>query len=299
VPTFVDVRPDTGCIDVDQVQAAIGPRTRAIIPVHVAGQPADLDRLVELCERHDLVMVEDCAHAHGSRWRDRHVGTFGDAGSFSFQSSKLMTAGEGGAVVARDGEVTQALRSVVNCGRRPGVWYYRHFALGDNFRMTEWQGAVLLAQMARFPGQQERRSANADRLNAALAEIPGVEPQARDPRCTSQGNYCYVVRIDPERFGVPRDTVREALLAEGMELTTAYPPLHRLELFATPDGLAPRRRDRSRMQDFASLEMPVTDRLAAETLWFTTSVLMGSPEDADDVVAAVAKVQQHAGELQS
>jgi dTDP-4-amino-4,6-dideoxygalactose transaminase len=297
-PVIVDVRPDTGCIDVDQVQAAIGPRTAAIIPVHVAGMPADLDRLVDLCDRHGLALIEDCAHAHGSTWRGRHVGTFGQAGSFSFQASKLMTGGEGGAIISRDEQVLATARSLVSCGRRPGTWYYRHFILGGNYRMTEWQGAVLLAQAGRFAAQQTNRAANADLLNERLRAIPGVHPQARDARCTAQGNYCYIVRIDPEEFGAGRDAVREALLAEGMELTTAYPPLHRLELFATPDGLAPRRRERSGMQDFAALELPVTDRLAAQTLWFTTSVLMGTREDALDVVRAMGKVHEHSGELE-
>jgi dTDP-4-amino-4,6-dideoxygalactose transaminase len=296
-PVIVDVEPGTGCIDVDQVQAVIGPRTAGVVAVHVAGHPADLDRLVDLCERHGLALLEDCAHAHGSAWRDRHVGMWGDAGSFSFQASKLMTGGEGGAIVSHRDEVLERCRSLVNCGRRPGVWYYRHFALAGNHRMTEWQGAILLAQLERFGGQQEVRAANANRLNAALAEVPGVHPQERDPRCTSQGNYCYLARIEPEAFGASRDAVREALLAEGIPLTTAYPPLHRLELFAMPDGLAPRRRDRSGMQDFPSLELPVTDRLARDTLWFTTAVLMGTAEDAGDVVAALSKIQEHAEEL--
>jgi dTDP-4-amino-4,6-dideoxygalactose transaminase len=297
LPVLVDVDHLTGCIDPDLVEAAIGPRTAAVIAVHVAGHPADMDRLGEICTRRGIALLEDCAHAHGSTWRDRPVGTLGDAGSFSFQASKLMTGGEGGAVVAKDADVLARVRSFGNCGRQPGQWFYAHYVLGGNYRMTEWQGAVLLAQLARFPEQQRIRSANADHLNRELATIPGVHPQHRDPRCTSQGNYCYVVRIDEEVFGARREPVRLALAAEGISLTMAYPPVHSLDLFTDPDGFAPRFRSRQGMQDFGSLNLPVTDRLAAETLWFTTSVLMGDRSDANDVVEALAKVQRYASEL--
>lgn len=297
-PIIVDVDPLTGCIDPALVEAAIGPRTAAVIAVHVAGHPADMDRLTDICARHSLALIEDAAHAHGSTWKDQPVGTIGDAGSFSFQASKLMTGGEGGAVVSRRPEVLAAVRSFGNCGRKPGEWFYAHFRLGGNYRMTEWQGAVLLAQLERFPEQQRVRGENANYLNAALAEIPGVHPQHRDPRCTSQGNYCYVVRIDEAVFGASREQTRLALGAEGIPLTMAYPPVHSLDCFADPDGFAPRyRAARSSMPDYAHQLLPVTDRLAAETLWFTTAVLMGSRQDCDDVVTAVAKVHQHAREL--
>lgn len=297
IPVLVDVDPLTGCIDPECVEAAIGPRTAAVIAVHVAGHPADMDRLREICDRRGLALLEDCAHAHGSTWCDRPVGTLGDAGSYSFQASKLMTGGEGGAVVSRNPDVLARVRSFGNCGRKPGEWFYAHFVLGGNYRMTEWQGAVLLAQLARFPEQQRVRAANADHLNRELPAIAGVHPQHRDPRCTSQGNYCYVVRIDETTFGATREQIRLALGAEGISLNMAYPPVHSLDVFADPNGFAPRFRSRDTMQDFASLRLPVTDRLAAETLWFTTSVLMGTRADADHVVEALAKVQRYASEL--
>ncbi len=299
VPVLVDVELSTGCLDPDLAAAAIGPRTAAIIAVHVAGHPANMDRLAELCARHHLALIEDCAHAHGSTWRDRPVGTLGDAGAFSFQASKLMTGGEGGIVVSARPEVAAAVRSFSDCGRRPGEWFYAHYTLGGNYRMTEWQGAVLLAQLQRFPAQQAGRAINADHLNGALAEIPGVHPQTRDPRCTSQGNYCYVVRIDPEMFGVSREQIRLALEAEGIPLTMSYPPIHRVDCFRDPDGFAPRYKDRDGMPDYANVDCPVTDRLASDTLWFKTAVLMGTAADCDTVVAALAKVKAHAHELRT
>lgn len=296
-PVLVDVDLNTGCIDPRAVEAAITPRTRAVIAVHIAGHPADMDRLIDLCKRHDLVLIEDCAHAHGSMFNGQMVGTFGAAGSYSFQASKLMTGGEGGAVVSSDPAVIERAASFANCGRRPGEWFYSHYALGGNYRMTEWQGAVLLAQLDRFEEQQQRRDANATLLNAELAAIPGVHPQTRDPRCDRQGNYCYVARIDPDEFGADREPIRLALAAEGISLTMSYPPIHHLDVFRDPDGFAPRYRSRAGMQDWASLSLPVTEQLAATTLWFTTSVLMGTEADALDVVRAVEKVQHHAGSL--
>jgi dTDP-4-amino-4,6-dideoxygalactose transaminase len=297
VPILVDVELDTGCVDPDAVLDAITARTKAVIAVHIAGHPADMDRLAALCTDHDLLLIEDCAHAHGSIWNGHMVGTLGDAGSYSFQASKLMTGGEGGAVVSRRSDVLATARSFADCGRRPGEWFYSHYVLGGNYRMTEWQGAVLLAQLARFEEQAARRDTNATLLNAELAGIAGVVPQARDARCGRQANYCYVVRIDADEFGAEREPVRLALEAEGIPLTMSYPPVHRLDLFRDPDGFAPRWRDRNGMQDFATLSLPVTERLASTTLWFTTSVLMGSAADALDVVEAVAKVQKFAHTL--
>ena len=297
IPVLVDVDPGTFCIDPDAVRAAIGARTRAVIAVHLAGHPADLDRLVEICERHGLALIEDCAHAHGSTFRGVPVGSFGAAGAWSFQQSKLLTAGEGGAITLRDDATAARVRSFVDSGRRPGEWFYSHFALGGNFRMTEWQAAVLLAQLARFPREHENRNANALMLNDALSRIPGVHPQLRDQRTTSQGYYCYVVRVDEATFGATRDQVRLALEAEGLPLTMSYPTLHALAAFTAPDGLSPQHRSLAGWPDYARLDLPVARNAAATTLWFKHQVLMGTPADAMCVIEALEKVRKHVDEL--
>jgi len=151
-----------------------------------------------------------------------------------------MTGGEGGAIVSRREDVTAQATSFSDCGRRPGKWFYDHFVLGGNYRMTEWQAAVLLPQARRLPELTARRNAHAQWLNAQLAELPGVEPQQRDERVTAQGYYCYVVRLDESAFGATREAVRLALGAEGIPLTMSYPPVHRLDCFTEPDGFAPR-----------------------------------------------------------
>jgi dTDP-4-amino-4,6-dideoxygalactose transaminase len=297
IPVLVDIEPGSWCIDPDAVEAAITPRTRAVVAVHLAGHPADLDRLTEICGRHDLALIEDCAHAHGSSWRGVPVGSWGAAGTFSFQQSKLMTAGEGGAITTRDADLAAAARSFADCGRRPGEWFYRHFVLGGNFRMTEWQAAVLLAQLARYPAQLRERNENAVWLNGELSRIPGVQPQVRDDRCTAQGYYCYVVGIDEAEFGAPRDAVRRALIAEGMPLTMSYPPVHQLDAFAAPDGFAPRHRTRAGWPDYARLQRPIAERAATTTLWFRHQLLMGSRKGSDDLVEAMTRVQRYAHEL--
>jgi dTDP-4-amino-4,6-dideoxygalactose transaminase len=295
VPILVDIDPGTFCIDPDAVAAAITPRTRAVIAVHIAGHPADLDRLTAICARHGVALVEDCAHAHGSSWNGTPVGGFGAAGTWSFQQSKLMTAGEGGAIVAQDAGTAASIRSYGDCGRRPGEWFYDHFVLGGNYRMTEWQGAMLLAQLERFPRQHRTRNENAVFLNRELARLPGVHPQARDQRTTAQGYYCYVVRIDETQFGASRDAINAALEAEGIPMTSSYPVIHELAAFNGPDGFAPRRRGPK--MDYRSLALPVSSMTAATTLWFKHQMLMGTRDDATDVVEALAKIRDHAHEL--
>ncbi len=297
IPVLVDIDADTFCIDPDAVEAAITPRTRAIVAVHLAGHPADLDRLTAICTRHGLALIEDCAHAHGSTWNGTPVGGFGAAGTWSFQQSKLMTAGEGGAITVQDPQVAAAIRSYADCGRRPGEWFYSHFALGGNFRMTEWQGAMLLAQLQRFLCQHRTRNENALYLNGELAKLPGVYPQKRDQRATAQGYYCYVVRIDAAQFGLSRDVIKSALEAEGIPMTASYPVVHELDAFATVDGFAPRHRDRSRWPAYQKLDLPISSDTAATTLWFKHQMLMGTRSDANDVVEALAKIHANADEL--
>ena len=298
IPKIVDVDPLTGTIDVAQAEAAIGPKTRAIVCVHVAGSMSDMDSLTALCEKYNIALIEDSAHAHGSRWNGKHAGTIGDAASFSFQASKLMTSGEGGVITTKREDLIPLFKSYINCGRGEGIWYYRHLRLGGNYRLSEWQGAILRAQLDRFPKQQENRAKNANWLNSEIAKIPGFKPQGRYEGCTEQGNYCYVVEVDSTLLsGATRDQIRHALLAEGIPLTTSYPPLHKLEMFKDPSGLAPRLRGEVTKIRYNEQSFPVTDHLAANTLWFNTAVLMGSHEDANSVLQSIAKISELASEV--
>ena len=298
IPKIVDVDPLTGTIDVKQAEAAITSKTKAIVCVHVAGSMSDMDALTSLCKKHGIALIEDSAHAHGSRWKGKHAGTIGDAGSFSFQASKLMTAGEGGVISTSREDLIPLFKSYINCGRGEGIWYYRHLRLGGNYRLSEWQGAILRTQLARFEKQQSNRASNANWLNKEIAKIDGFKPQGRYPNCTDQGNYCYVVEIESEKLkGATRDQIRHALIAEGIPLTTSYPPLHALEMFKDPSGLAPRLRGDVTKIRYNEQHFPVTNKLAANTLWFTTAVLMGTKDDAQTVLEAITKVAAAADEV--
>lgn len=295
-PVFVDVDPLSLNLDPAAAAAAITERTRAIVVVHVAGAAADLDALVALCAERRLHLIEDCAHAHGTTWHGRGVGSFGSFGSFSMQRSKLMTAGEGGALITNDDDLFERAWSYWNCGRVPGAHWYDHRRYGSNMRMTEWQGAVLAAQLERFPAQQRVRDANAIALNEALETIPGLRGQPRDPRMGSQGNYCFVVHFDSDEFdGMSLGRFEAALAAEGVPLNVSYPSLSTLDVFRRND-LGPRMRRGSRApdRDLSGVVLPNAEHAAASTVWMEHRVLLATRERVLDVARAASRIHDHA-----
>ena len=298
-PVLVDIDADTLCIDPAAAEAAITPRTKAIVAVHVAGAAADLDALTDLCARHGLRLIEDCAHAHGTFWRGRGVGSWGDFGSFSMQRSKLMTAGEGGVLICNDEALRDAAWAYADCGRVKGQWFYHHATYGSNLRMTEWQGAVLSGQLQRFPDQNRTRNDNAVALNAALDEIPGVRTPRRDPRMDSQGNYCFVFHYDAEQFaGLPLRNFEAALAAEGIPMGVSYPSLTDLAVFRNRN-FAPRLREHAPTIDYSTQHLPRAEHAAASTVWLQHRLLLAEREDVLDVARAVARIQAHAADIAS
>ena len=298
-PVLVDIDADTLCIDPAAAEAAITPRTKAIVAVHVAGAAADLDALTDLCARHGLRLIEDCAHAHGTFWRGRGVGSWGDFGSFSMQRSKLMTAGEGGVLICNDEALRDAAWAYADCGRVKGQWFYHHATYGSNLRMTEWQGAVLSGQLQRFPDQNRTRNDNAVALNAALDEIPGVRTPRRDPRMDSQGNYCFVFHYDAEQFaGLPLRNFEAALAAEGIPMGVSYPSLTDLAVFRNRN-FAPRLRVHAPTIDYSTQHLPRAEHAAASTVWLQHRLLLAEREDVLDVARAVARIQAHAADIAS
>ncbi len=244
-------------------------------------------------------MIEDCAHAHGSEWRGKRVGGFGAAGTFSFQASKLMTAGEGGMVVTNNEDLAVRIRSVHDCGRMPGRWFYAHYMYGSNYRLSEWQGAVLLQQLSRLDEQAAIRTRNAAYLNRELAKIEGIRPQKLDERVTRHGQYCYIFHYDPRCFsGVSCEKFIEALNAEGIPTQASYPPLHRLDVFTNGEfrrRLAPEHV--ASAPDFTKSSYPVSEDAAENTIWLVHRALLGTEEDTAEIVEAVRKIQRHAKEL--
>lgn len=299
MPVLVDIDEGTQCIDPALVEAAITPRTKAIIAVHMGGHPADLDRLTEIASRHGLALVEDCAHAHASQWRGRCVGNYGIAGTFSFQQSKLMTAGEGGIIVTNDDEFERKARSAHDCGRLPGEWFYAHFSYGSNYRLSEWQGAMLSAQLTRLGEQTARRHGNAKILDRLLDEIPGITPQKLDPRCTRNGHYAYIFYYDAAQFaGVPTKRFIEAMNAEGIPNQAAYPPIHRLDMFQ--NGSYRARLSGAQAEEshaFLKGPFPVTERASWQCYWVPQYALLGDEADMAEIAAAIRKIQANAREL--
>ncbi len=295
-PVFADIDLDTLCLDAAEVEAAVSERTRAIIAVHMAGRPADMDALGKVARSRGIALVEDAAQAHGAAWRGRAAGSLGAAGSFSFQLSKNMSAGEGGMITVGDDGLAERCWSIRHCGRDPDGPWYEHPRLGGNDRMTDWQAAVLLAQMQRLPAQASARERAARRLDAALAGIDGLVVPPADPRVSRHAYHLYTFRYLSERFdGAPREAFVRALEAEGIPCSAGYTPLHRQGLFADPRLQA----RLSRGIDYQALSLPACEQACREVVWIPQHVLLGDDPDIDDVIAALAKVRENAAELRA
>jgi len=299
LPVLVDIDPATQCIDPALVEAAITPRTKAIIAVHMGGHPADLDRLQEIAKRHGIHLVEDSSHAHGSEWRGRKIGTFGTAATFSFQSSKLMTAGEGGIIISNDDGFERQARSVHDCGRMPGEWFYSHFIYGSNYRLSEWQGAVLNVQLGRLEEQTRHRHSNGRLLDKLLAQIPGITPQVCDSRCTRNGQYAYIFYVDAKQFaGISTENFIAALNAEGIPTQASYPPLHELDYFR--NGEYRKRLSGTQATEnhaFLKQTFPHTQRAAWNAVWIPQFALLGDEQDMNEIVAAISKIQRNSAAI--
>jgi len=298
LPVLVDVDPHTYCIDPDEAERAITDRTKAIIAVHMGGHPADLDRLGEIAARHQIYLVEDSSHAHGSEWKGRRVGAIGDIGTFSFQQSKLMTAGEGGIIVTNNPEIEKNARSIHDCGRMPGEWFYSHFIYGSNYRLSEWQGAILRQQLSRADELTPIRTRNATFLDKALAQIEGITPQKEDPRVTCNGHYAYIFHYDKAAFqGLPTEEFIKAFNAEGIPTQASYPPVHALDMFKNGDYLKRLSPEQQKEHKFLKNEFPNTLKGAWETVWLPQPNLLGSQDEMQAVLDAILKIQRNAGEL--
>lgn len=300
VNVFVDIDPTTYNIDPARIEAAITDNTKAIMVVHIAGRPADMDAIMEIARRRNLKVVEDCAQAHGAEWRGQRLGSFGDAGVFSFMASKNLTCGEGGIVVTNNDEVGDKAWSIHNVGRvKEGGWY-EHPVMGSNYRMTEFQGAVLLNQFKKLHAETLRRNENANHLTDRLIKIDGITPLARDERITMHGRHLYIMRyLSGESTGAPRERFIEALRAEGIFCNPGYLPLYKERLFdaqTNPDlAGCP---NFGKTQVYKTLCLENAERAAyVETVWMLQSQFLGTKKDMDDIADAVEKVMENIAEL--
>lgn len=303
VPIFVDIDINTFNIDPKRIEDAITSRTRAIMPVHFAGLPCDMDAINRIARKHNLKVIEDSAHGWGTKWKGKGAGALGDCGGFSFQMSKNITSGEGGILLTDDEELAELARSYSNVGRGKGDAWYKHYILGGNYRMTELQAAILLGQLSRLPRQVKKRERNAKILDRELAKIPGIKLLKRDKRVTQRSWHLYIVRYDQRRFGgLPREKFIEAVGAEGVPFYGGYPhPVYRNPLFLRKGKGA----DYCPLScpyygkkiEYSKLHLENSERACKEALWLTHSILLGTEEDMMDIVRAVRKVRENVKSL--
>lgn len=292
IPVFVDTLPDSFLLDTSKIEEAVTGKTKVLLPVHIAGYPADLDSIIEIAEIHNLRVIEDCAQAHGAEWRGKGVGSWGDFGCFSFQSSKNLCAGEGGIVLMNDRELYERVYSLHNCGRTPPDAEYGIIEpFGANFRMTEWQAGILLSRLEKLESETNHRHMNMRWLDGWFGEIPGIKVTPLDPRATRCGSHGYKAIFDSEEFeDISRATFISAMRAEGIPIGYWYSiPMYRstfLETKVFGDNL-----------DFSDNICPETERICDTGLALSQNVLMGSEEDMEDIIKAAIKIRRNVGEL--
>lgn len=302
LPVFVDSDPETFQIDARKIEAAITPRTAAIMPVHLGGNVSDLDAILATGRKHNLPVIEDACQAHLAEWRGRPVSTWGKCGAFSFQASKNLNSGEGGALASNDRDfIEQCYAFHNNSSGRAGVSFSYRPMKGLNVRLTEFQAAILLSQMTRLAAQTRTREQNAAYLTSMLKEIPGIQPARMYPNCTRNAYHLYMFRYDPARFaGLPRAAFLKALSAEGIPASGGYTPLNKQPVVTgTLDTRGYKRiyGDNVKAQWTGRNQCPANDRLCTEAVWLTQPMLLGPRQDMDDIAAAIRKIQQNAGDL--
>jgi L-glutamine:2-deoxy-scyllo-inosose/3-amino-2,3-dideoxy-scyllo-inosose aminotransferase len=314
-PVLVDVCEDTWCIDTKEVEKAITPRTKAIIPVHLYGSFADMDEILKIAGKHSLYVIEDCAHKHGGEWNGKNAGTIGDIGSFSLQLSKHLTAGEGGILTTNNFDLFERLDALRNCGRRPEPEYISkadkgegqyfdqgNFLQSGNYRITEFQAAILIEGLKRLPEQNKLRDKNAIYLNSVIKKIPGIIPIRRDVRETHEAYYNFSFRyIKTEFKDLTAEKFRKALSGElGIEVAPSYTPLNRCSLYVPLTKPARHRLNEKYWSEIdpSRFRLPVCERVYfEESACIHHKILMGTKSDMNMVAEAISKVYANADDL--
>lgn len=308
MPVFVDTDPATFQMDVNKIEEKITSRTRAILPVHIAGIPCDIEGIMKIARKHHLVVVEDACQAWLSEVNHKKVGTFGDAGCFSFQNSKNIPMGEGGAIVSDDEEFIDRCYSYHNYGVAYGSAISKYGAgtsmYGTKLRLTEYQAAIGLAQLKRLDAQTTIRSNNAAYLKSKFEEIPGIIPYRLHADVTRVSFHLFPFRYKKESFeGMSRQTFLKSLSAEGVPCSAGYTPLNKQPYLAH----AFQTKNFKKMYSPEMLDIdqynrrnhcPQNDIICnEEAVWFTQNMLLGSRSDMDYIVAAIRKIQKNAGSI--
>ena len=288
VPVFVDIDPDTFNIDPRKIEEAITSKTKVIMPVHISGNPPDMETILELAKKYDIKVIEDAAQAHGAEWNNTKVGALGLGGIFSFQTSKNMSAGEGGAIVSNDKEFIDKCFSYHNCGRTSDGQFYDHQLLGGNFRLNAIAASMLIPQIKSISNDMILRDKNRAILDSELSQIEGITINNSYPLTTRQSNHLYLLRYNQELFnGVSREKFFSAMQAEGVYTYAGYKPIYREELFVNNSDEYPWLTD----YDYNNLNMINTEKIADyESVWIKQNHLLGDQRDIKDIINAFEKV---------
>jgi dTDP-4-amino-4,6-dideoxygalactose transaminase len=302
VPVFVDVDPDTYCMDAGLIEQGITPKTRAILPVHLGMRFADLDVIIPLAAKHNLKVIEDCAHAHGGLWRGKGAGSIGDLGAFSFQSSKLITSGEGGAVITNSLEYHERVQTYINAGRASVTDKFHHRLIGFNYRMGEFQAAVLEAQLERLPQQAKVREKNMKYFESRLKGTRSIGLLKPEPRITRLAPYGYVLKYFAEHANdIPRAAFVAALQLEGIPCDGLfYEPVYKSSLFPLdPTDYPALSWQRPKPLDLRNMyQCPVSERAAYhEAIWFPHQLFLSDRKGIDSIADAIHKVLENIEEL--
>ena len=302
VPIFVDIDPETYCLDAKLIEKAITPKTKAILPVHLGMRFADIDEILKIAAKHKLKVVEDCAHAHGGMWNGKGAGSMGDLGAFSFQSSKLITCGEGGLVITNNLEYFELVQSYINAGRASVTDKYKHRIIGFNYRLGEFQAAILGPQLDRLPAQSAIRDKNMKQLESRLQNTPAIGLLKPDPRITRLAPYGYVIKyFSSKAKETPRASFVAALQLEGIPCDGLfYEPVYKSSLFPVDSADFPALSwGREKPLDLRSMfSCPESEKAAyQEAVWFPHQNFLGSAEDTDAIANAIHKVLENLEEL--
>lgn len=301
IPVFVDTDIETLQIDATKIESAISERTTCLLPVHIGGSAADLDTILEIAHRRKLPVLEDACQSHLAQWRGKALGTWGSIGCFSFQASKNLNCGEGGALLTQSDDLIDACRGFHNNGRGAGGFVRN----GCNLRITEFQAALLLSQLQRLEQQMQARESNGAYLTKLLAEIPGITPARMYEGCTRNAYHLYMFRYDTNAFdNLPRGAFLKALAAEGVPASGGYSPIKHEKLFETTlrsKGYRAIYPEAYLNDTLARIResCPVNDQLCDQAVWFSQTMLLGPRADMDQIAAAIRKIQKNAAKLRA
>lgn len=307
MPVFVDTDPDTFQIDPEKIEAKITPRTKAILPVHILGLPADMINIMAIARKHDLIVIEDACQAWLAEIDHKKAGTFGHAGCFSFQNSKNIPIGEGGAIVSDDDEFIDRCFSYHNYGNPYGAMVGTvgsgTVMAGTKLRMTEYQAAIGLAQLKRLEEQTTTRNKNADYLKSKITGTRGIIPYKLYPKVTRAAFHIFPFRYKQDEFkGLSRANFIKALDAEGIPSSGGYTALNKMPyLKNVMETKNFKLMYQPEMLDYNAYmernQCPANDQLCEEAVWFTQNMLLGEKSDMDDIAKAIERIHHNAEKI--